>query len=171
MAHRWGVPTLAGIFGTDAQIPGWQSAAEAESSLLLCALAGAETGSGLGLVESCTLLYPESILLDADVYHRVRIESSGLDTSPEAMALDVIKEVGPRGHFLAHRHTRANLRRRQYSDLTSQPRQGGGYRDPLEVAREKVEWILTNHHPQPLEEAQKEELTRILKVADREKGR
>ena len=52
MAHHWGVPTLAGIFGTDAQVPGWQSAAEAESSLLLCALVGAETGSGLGLGRS-----------------------------------------------------------------------------------------------------------------------
>jgi trimethylamine--corrinoid protein Co-methyltransferase len=170
MAHRWGVPTLAGIFGTDAQVPGWQSAAEAESSLLLCALVGAETGSGMGLVESCMLLYPEAVLLDADVYHRVRNEAGGLDTSPEAIALDVIKEVGPRGHFLAHRHTRTNLRRRQFSDLTGQQRQGGGYRDPLEVAREKVDWILANHHPQPLEEVQKEELTRILKAADRGKG-
>lgn len=170
MAHRWGVPTLAGIFGTDAQVPGWQSAAEAASSLLLCALVGAETGSGLGLVESCMLLYPEAILMDADLYHRVRNEAAGLDTGSEAMALDVIKEVGPRGHFLAHRHTRINLRRRQFSELTAQPRQGGGYRDLLEVAREKVDWILSNHHPQPLEEAQKDELTRILKAADREKG-
>jgi trimethylamine--corrinoid protein Co-methyltransferase len=168
MAHQWGVPTLAGVFGTDAQVPGWQSAAEAESSLLLCALTGSETGSGLGLVESCMLLYPESVLLDADVYHRVRNEAAGLDTSPEALALDVIKEVGPRGHFLAHRHTRVNLRRRQFSQLTGQPRQGGGYRDPVEMAREKVDWILANHQPQPLEEKQKEELTRILKAADRE---
>jgi trimethylamine--corrinoid protein Co-methyltransferase len=171
MAHHWGVPTLAGIFGTDAQVPGWESAAEAESSLLLCALVGSETGSGLGLVESCMLLYPEAILLDADVYHRVRYEAAGLDTSPEAIALGVIKEVGPRGHFLAHRHTRTNLRRRQFSDLTGQPRQGGGYRDPLEVAREKVDWILSNHHPQPLEEAQKAELTKILNAAGSEKGR
>ena len=170
MAHRWGVPTLAGIFGTDALVPGWQSAAEAESSLLLCALVGAETGSGLGLVESCMLLYPEAVLLDADVYHRVRNEAAGLDTSPEAIALDVIKEVGPRGHFLAHRHTRTNLRRRQYSNLTGQPRQGGGYRDPIEVARERVNWILENHHPQPLEKTQKDELTRILAAADRETG-
>jgi trimethylamine--corrinoid protein Co-methyltransferase len=169
MAHHWGVPTLAGIFGTDALVPGWQSAAEAASSLLLCALTGAETGSGLGLVESCMLLYPEDILLDADVYHRVRNETASLDTSPEAMALEVIKEVGPRGHFLAHRHTRVNLRRRQFSELTGQPRLGGGYRDPLEVAREKADWILANHHPQPLEEPQTQELTRILKAADREK--
>jgi trimethylamine--corrinoid protein Co-methyltransferase len=170
IAHRWGVPTLAGIFGTDAQVPGWQSAAEAASSLLLCALVGAETGSGLGLVESCMLLYPEAILMDADLYHRVRNEAAGLDTSPEAIALDVIKEVGPRGHFLAHRHTRTNLRQRQFSDLTAQPRQGGGYRDPLEVAREKVDWILANHHPKPLEDAQQTELTRILNAADHEKG-
>lgn len=169
MAHHWGVPTLAGVFGTDAMVPGWESAAEAESSLLLCALVGAETGSGLGLVESCMLLYPESILLDADVYHRVRNEAAGLDTSPEAIALDVIKAVGPRGHFLAHRHTRTNLRMRQFSHLTGQPRQGGGYRDPLEVAREKIDWILANHSPQPLEETQRAELTRILKAADREK--
>jgi hypothetical protein len=64
-----------------------------------------------------------------------------------------------------------NLRRRQFSDLTAQPHKVGGYRDPLEVAREKVDWILANHHPQPLEEAQKAELTKILKAADREKGR
>ncbi len=170
MAHHWGVPTLAGIFGTDAQVPGWESAAEAESSLLLCALVGSETGSGLGLVESCMLLYPEAILLDADVYHRVRNEAAGLDTSPEAIALEVIKEVGPRGHYLAHRHTRTHLRQRQFSQLTGQPRPGGGYRDPLEVAREKVDWILANHQPQPLEDAQKAELTRILKAADQEKG-
>jgi trimethylamine--corrinoid protein Co-methyltransferase len=170
MAHRWGVPTLAGIFGTDALVPSWQSAAEAASSLLLCALVGAETGSGLGLVESCMLLYPESVLLDADVYHRVRNEAAGLDTSPEAIALEVIKEVGPKGHFLAHRHTRTNLRRRQFSNLTGQPRQGGGYRDPIEVARERVNWILENHHPQPLEKTQQDELTRILAAADRETG-
>ncbi len=171
MAHHWGVPTLAGVFGTDAQVPGWQTAAEAASSLLLCALAGAETGNGLGLVESCMLLYPESVILDAEVYHRVRNEVAGLDTSPEAIALGVIREVGPRGHFLAHRHTRRNLRQRQFSDITAQPRPGGGYRDPVEVAREKANWILANHHPEPLDEAQKAELNKILSSADAEKGR
>ena len=113
--------------------------------------AGAETGCGLGLLESCTVLYPEEMLLDSDIYHRVRIEAAGLDTSREAMALDVIKAVGPRGHFLRQRHTRDHMRRRVFSDLTSQPDRQGGFRDPIEVAREKVDWILEHHHPQPLE--------------------
>jgi trimethylamine--corrinoid protein Co-methyltransferase len=170
MAHHWGVPTLAGVFGTDGMLPNWQTAAEAASSLMLCALAGAETGSGLGLVESCTLLYPEAIVVDSDVYHRVRLEAAGLDTSREELALDVIKEVGPRGLFLKHRHTREHLRQRKFSDLTGQADGSGKMRDPIEVARDKVESIIQNHHPQPLEDAQQTELTRILAAADREIG-
>jgi trimethylamine--corrinoid protein Co-methyltransferase len=170
MAHHWGVPTLAGVFGTDGMVPGWQSAAEAASSLMLCALAGAETGSGLGLVESCTLLYPEAIVVDSDVYHRIRLEAAGLDTGREALSLDVIKEVGPRGLFLKHRHTRENLRQRKFSELTGQTDGSGKMRDPVEVAREKVESIIQNHHPQPLEASQQAELTRILTAADQEIG-
>jgi len=170
MAHHWGVPSLAGVFGTDGQVPGWQCAAEAASPLMLCALAGAETGSGLGLTESCTLLYPEAIILDSDVYHRVRFEAAGLDTSPQALALGVIKQVGPRGLYLKHRHTREHLRERVFSELTGQPDPAGGERDPVEVAREKVEWIIDNHHPQPLEAAQQAELNRILAAAEREVG-
>jgi trimethylamine--corrinoid protein Co-methyltransferase len=170
LAHAWGVPTLAGLFGTDAQMPGWQSAGEAAACLLLCALCGAETGSGLGLLESCTLLVPEAVVLDTDIYHRVRIDAAGLDTSREALALDVIKQVGPRGHFLRQRHTRDHMRKRQFSDLTAQLEEGGGYRDPIQVAREKVEWILEHHHPQPLEDAQQAELKRIIQAAERELG-
>jgi trimethylamine--corrinoid protein Co-methyltransferase len=169
MSHNWGVPSLAGIFGTDAQKPGWQSAGDAAASLLLCALTGAETGSGLGLVESCTVLYPEAVILDSDVYERVSYDAAGLDLSPEAMALDVIRKVGPRGQFLLNKHTRVHLRRRHFSDLTTQPSQDGRYRDPLEVAREKVEWILKNHYPEPLEQEKKAELTRILQAAAKEK--
>jgi trimethylamine--corrinoid protein Co-methyltransferase len=168
LAHMWGVPTLAGIFGTDAQAPGWQSAADAATVLMLNALCGAETGSGMGLLESCTLLYPEEIVLDTDIYHRVRIDAAGLDTSREALALDVIKAVGPRGHFLKQRHTRTHMRQRTFSDLSSQPTQAGGYRDPIEAARDKVGWILESHHPEPLDEAVRGELKRILAAAERE---
>jgi hypothetical protein len=44
----------------------------------------------------------------------------------------------------------------------------GSYRDPTEAARDKVDWILKNHHPEPLEDRQRAELSRILEVAGRE---
>jgi trimethylamine--corrinoid protein Co-methyltransferase len=170
LAHMWGVPTLAGV-GTEAATSGWESAAGIASSLLLCALCGAETGSGLGLRETCTLLSPEALVLDSDLYHTVRLEAAGLDTSEEALALDVIKAVGPRGHFLFQDHTRRKMRELESSELTGQPKEGGGYRDPIEVAREKTDWILKNHHPEPLAEEQKAELARILQAAEGELGK
>ncbi len=168
LAHAWGVPSLAGVFATDAPKPGWQSAGDAASSLLLCALVGAETGSGLGLLEACRLLYPEAILLDDDIYHRVRIEAAGLNTSPSELSLDVIHEVGPRGHFLAHRHTRQAMHKRVFSELTDRSGEDGTYRDPLEVARRKVDWILENHHPEPLDRHRQHEVRRIVAAADSE---
>ena len=167
LAHMWGVPTLAGI-GTEAATSGWESATGIAASMLLCALCGAETASGLGLREVCTLLTPEALVLDEEIYHIVRHEAAGLDTSREALALDVIKTVGPRGHFLGQRHTRRHIRKLDFSDLTAQPQEGGGYRDPIEVAREKTDWILENHHPEPLLDEQRSELDRILQAAERE---
>ena len=169
LAHMWGVPTLAGI-GSEAATSDWESAAGMAASILMCALCGAETASGLGLRETCTLLYPEALVLDAENYRIAQTYATGLDISREALALDVIKSVGPRGHFLSQRHTRKHLREIAFSDLTAQPGNEGKYRDPVEVAREKTDWILENHHPRPLEEAQQAELKRILQAAEKELG-
>ncbi|MCA2002067.1 MAG: trimethylamine methyltransferase family protein, partial [Chloroflexi bacterium] len=93
-----------------------------------------------------------------------------LDTSREALALDVIKAVGPRSHYLGQRHTRDNMRKRVLSEVANQTSPSGGMRDPIEVAREKADWILKHHHPPPLEVQQQKELTRILAGAEREIG-
>jgi trimethylamine--corrinoid protein Co-methyltransferase len=168
LAHMWGVPTLAAVYGPDAEEPGWEAAKASASNLLMCALCGAETGSGMGLLAGCTVLYPEELVLDTDIYHQVRINAAGLDTSHEEMALDIIKEVGPRGHFLSHRHTRTNMRQRRFSDITRQLGPDGSVRDPIEVAREKTDWILENHCPEPLADDQQAELDRILQAAEKE---
>jgi trimethylamine:corrinoid methyltransferase-like protein len=86
------------------------------------------------------------------------------------MALDIIKEVGPRGHYLKYRHTKLNMRKRQFSDITRQLGPDGSIRDPIEVAREKTDWILENHLPEPLTDEQQAELDRILEAAEREFG-
>ncbi len=169
LAHMWGVPTLAGV-GTGADTSSWESALGVASHMLLCALCGAETGSGIGLREMCTLLTPEALVLDTEIYHIARAEASGLDTSREALALDVIKDVGPRGNFLYHKHTMDHIGGLQYSELISQPKESGGYQDPIELAIEKTHWILENHEPEPLSDAQRRELKRILQIADHEIG-
>jgi len=170
LAHMWGVPTLAamGGGGSDAHGLGWENGKAGGKSQLLGALCGAETGSGIGLLRGSTLLYPEALVLETDIYHNVRNSAAELDTSPEHMALDVIQTVGPRGHFLREKHTREYFRKFNYSDIVYIPDVDGSYRDPLEVARERTDWILDNHHPEPLSENQQSELTRIIETAEKE---
>jgi trimethylamine--corrinoid protein Co-methyltransferase len=171
MAHHWGMPTLGGAFGTDSSTPGtWQSAVEVTLDPFLVGLAGSELVTGIGLNETYTLLYPEAIILDDDIYHRARYALMEMEISPETLALDTIRAVGPGGHFLAQKHTRKHMRKAMVPAVTHQMGQDGKYRDPLEVAREKVTWILENYQPEPLEEAKKAELSRILEAADRELG-
>ena len=170
IAHHWGVPVLAGVYGTDAPAPGWQSAAEAAVALTIGALLGAETGSGMGLLDGCTVCYPEQLVLDADLHERVRANLAGLDTSPDAIALDVIRRVGPRAHFLYEPHTRDGMRRLEFSALTGQVAADGSARDAVDVARAEVDRILATHHPEPLDPAQLGELERIVAAADADLG-
>lgn len=77
-----------------------ESALGIGSNMLLCALCGAETSNGFGLRENCTLLNFEDLVLDSEFYHQVRVDAAGLDTSREAIAMEVIRELGPGGHYL-----------------------------------------------------------------------
>jgi trimethylamine--corrinoid protein Co-methyltransferase len=168
LAHMWGVPTLAGSFGSGSHSLGWETGMGGGKTSFLCALCGAETGSGMGLIRGSTLLYPEALVLDRELYHGVRNDAAVLNTSPDYMALDVIQAVGPRGHFLREKHTREYFRKLEFSEVLRIPDKNSGYRDPFEVAREKTDWILENHHPEPLSENQQSELTRIIEAAERE---
>lgn len=167
IAHKWGVPTLAPV-GTSANKSGWSSAAGIKSGMLSVAMSGGDMASGIGLRETCTLLSKEALILDAEFCNMARVEAYGLDTSQEDFSLDMIKRVGPRGNFLKEGKTRQQVRSLEYSELTTQASPTGRHRDPLEVAREKTDWILENHFPQPPEEEVQAELKRILAAADRE---
>lgn len=169
MAHHWGMPSLAGAFGTDSSQPGtWQAAAEVALHPFILGLMGAEMVTGIGLNETYTLLYPEAIILDDELYQRARYSLQGMQIDPETLALEAIQNVGPGGHFLREPHTRKHMGKGMLPGLAHQLDAGGKFRDPVDVAREKVAWILENHKPQPLDGAKRRELERILKAAEEE---
>ncbi|MFN2220728.1 MAG: trimethylamine methyltransferase family protein [Anaerolineae bacterium] len=171
MAHNWGMPSFGGAFGTESEEPGtWQSAADVALDPLLISLAGVEWVTGMGLNRSFTLLHPEAIIFDDELYHRARYALMKMDVRDETLALDVIQTVGPGGHYLGQKHTRKHMRTAMVPGLGHQMGPDGKYRDPLEVARERVRWILETYQPEPLEEAKKAELARILAAADKELG-
>ncbi len=167
MAHHWGMPALGGAFGTESpELDSWQSAAEVATDPLLVAFAGAEIVTGIGLRDTYTLLYPEAIILDDDLYHQARYSLLDLEVNSETLAVDVINTVKPGGHFLSQKHTRKHMRTSMVRGVIHQLEDQGKYQNPVAYAREKVKWILDNHHPEPPSEDVQKEINRILKNAD-----
>jgi trimethylamine--corrinoid protein Co-methyltransferase len=169
LAHHWGLPFLAGAYGTESEGPGtWQAAADVALDPFLVGLSGSDFATGLGMNNSYTLLTKEGIVLDDEIYHRARYALLGSELSEETLAFESIKDVGPGGHFLSQKQTRKRMKDLVEFGLAHQRDEQGKFRDPVEVAREKADWIHENHHPDPLDTAQKAELTRILQAAERE---
>jgi trimethylamine--corrinoid protein Co-methyltransferase len=173
LAHDWGVPALAGAFAMDSPDPAtWQLGRDSVYTALMVALAGADMAEGLGMLKASTLLVPEQIIFDDEIYHTHRILVEGVETSADGLALDVIANVGPRGHFLAQEHTRRHVQEIWIPELTH-PRLSLGDQplpDIRQRARAKLDRILAEHEPEPLEEAAQAELRAILDAAERELG-
>jgi len=169
LAHHWGVPAESATCGTDSPVPGtWQSGVEEALDFVQAAQEGSDLLPSIGLVNIYTLFYPEHLILGDDIYQRARYAIMDIDSDDEALALEAIAEVGPGGHFLGNKHTRRHMRAAVAPAITHQPGPDGAFRDPLEVAREKAEWIWREYRPEPLDAGKAAELTKILAAADAE---
>jgi trimethylamine---corrinoid protein Co-methyltransferase len=169
LAHHWGVPAESATCGTDSSVPGtWQAGVEEAMDLVQAAQEGSDLLPSIGLVSVYTLFYPEHLILGDDIYQRARYAIMDIEIDEEALALDAIAEVGPGGHFLGNKHTRRNMRAAVKPAITHQPGPDGAYRDPLDVAREKAEWIWREYRPEALDPAKAAELAKILVAADAE---
>jgi len=173
LAHDWNVPTLAGAFAMDCPEPNsWQLGRDSVYTALMVAQAGADLAEGLGMVKASTLLVPEQIMFDDEIYHTHRVLAEGVNVDADSLAVDVIADVGPRGHFLAQKHTRRRIREIWIPALTHPrpPRVGEPLGDVRKRARAKLDRVLTEHEPEPLQEAARAELQAILDAAQRELG-
>lgn len=164
LGHYYHLPVMSGYGGSDRSHPqGWAVGKdEAIDAFFICATGG-DMLPGMGLLEGYTLLYPEKLLLDDEIYQSVKLMTEGMHARAETLAINEIMEVGPGGHFLDRDFTLKNIRKiwrpgisQHWSPATQD------FRDPLEAALEKTRWIVENHHPQPLDERTAQELEKII---------
>ncbi|NIS79651.1 MAG: hypothetical protein GTO14_05455 [Anaerolineales bacterium] len=172
LAHAWNVPCLGGArVSGDAPELGWQSGFEVGLGAGMIAIAGAEICGLMGLVSSATTLYPEEVILDHDAVYHVYETVNNKQFDEIDLALDVIRDVGPRNHFLTQKHTREHIRHFRLPSLFRQRGSDGKQRDPREVALEEFNKLATTHHPQPLPDEVLGELESILSSAESEAQR
>jgi trimethylamine--corrinoid protein Co-methyltransferase len=124
------------------------------------------------MLKASTLLVPEQLIYDDEIYHTHRVLLEGVETTAEALAVDVIRAVGPRGHFLGQKHTRRHLRDIWIPALTHPRPSAPGQSQPDIQRRAKAELdrILAEHEPAPLARAAQDELRAILEAAQQDLG-
>jgi trimethylamine--corrinoid protein Co-methyltransferase len=117
----------------------------------------------------------EKMVLDADLLQMVAEFLQPLEVTPETLALDAVREVGPGGHFFGAAHTQARYRTAFYTPMISDWRNFESWReagspDAYRRAGDLVKRLLAEYQPPPLDPAIKDELDAFVAKRTEEGG-
>jgi trimethylamine--corrinoid protein Co-methyltransferase len=167
MARYYEIPVEGSGGGTDTHAAGVQSTLERAMNAMLPMLSWPDLMVGAGLMGGSMILSLEQLVIDAEMFRMNKQAHRGIMSHDEKWLDDVIQRVGPGGHFLGDKSTRANLRSGEWLiphlgvHDTKSAWENTGKVDILEEAREKVDLILSTHKPLPLGEDVEKELDLI----------
>jgi trimethylamine--corrinoid protein Co-methyltransferase len=174
MAHHYGLPMFALGGCSDSKCVDQQAGIEAALTLMVTALTGGHIVHDLGYLES-GLCYSLAQLVICDeivgwLAHCLR----GVDTSEEALAVDLIHEMGPDGQYLDSEHTLKHFRDRWHPTLIDRQNydnwQAQGSKTLAQRAAERVDEILAEHQVQPLPDDVAQKVKAIVRRAEEAAG-
>lgn len=143
-----------------------QAVNEAATYILMAAWMGTNLVHDVGYLEFGLTYSFDLLVLCNEFIGQVRRLMEGIRIDKDQLAVDVIKQVGPGGHFLDSEHTFRHFRDNWQPELTDRKTharwQADGAKTMGQRAREKVSHILANHRPEPLPPAADAEIDRIL---------
>ena len=151
MARYYKLPARSGGAVCDAKSPDAQASYESMMNLLMSLVCGANfVLHSAGILESFNCMSYEKFIMDDEMCGMLKRVHRAIDVNPDTLAFDVIKAVGPGGHFLDKDHTFDHFRTEFY-----QPRiadrddfvtwQANGSPQSMVTANLKVKEILNNY--------------------------
>lgn len=173
VAQSLGLPTWGLAGATDAKCLDAQAGAEAAYHILAQGLAGLNLIHDVGYMDMSMACAVEQLVMSNDIIGMAKKFLGGFEVSDDQLALDVISQVGPGGHFLQQRHTMTHFRKElwQAKVFTRQPFETwkeGGSKDVEARVREKIVSTLETHEAPPLTDKILSELQRIKNQGDKE---
>jgi trimethylamine--corrinoid protein Co-methyltransferase len=151
MARYYKLPVRGGGAVCDAKSPDAQASYESMMSLSMAQACGINfVLHSAGILESYNCMSYEKFIIDDEICGMVKRIQSGIEVNPDTLALDVIKEVGPGGHFLDKDHTYNHFRTEFYQPRLSNRDdfvtwQANGSPQSMETAHKKYKEILETY--------------------------
>ncbi len=168
IADFYDIPLSMGAFATGAHTPDWRAGVENSLAALAACVGRADMLLGMGLLAGSRIWSYEQLVLDAEILGFVRGICAGIRVDDEALAIDVIRAVGPGGDFLSEQHTRRHMRELWTPALLDRrpPAPDGTPRDDARTrARARAHELVATAAGVPLDPATAAELDRIATIA------
>lgn len=124
---------------------------------------------GPGMLDAGMTLNYSQLVIDNEMIKMIKHAAQGIVVNDYNLAVDVIDQVGPRGHYLMEPHTMENLKIQ--SDTTLFDRQtreewtAQGKKSVVDKAEVIAKDILENYKPAPLPNGSYEKMEEIIKEA------
>jgi trimethylamine--corrinoid protein Co-methyltransferase len=154
LAHHYRIPTFGEAGCSDAKVFDAQAAAEAALTLFDNALNVVNLVHDVGYLDCAMTGSLELVALSDEIVGWLRRYLRKLEISEETLALDLIHEIGPDGHFVETKHTLRHVREDWIPTLMDrynyQRWAANGATTLQQRANQKVRDILESHRAEPL---------------------
>jgi trimethylamine--corrinoid protein Co-methyltransferase len=166
MGRFYGLPVWGYSGHTDSKVVDGQAAADAQFAVLVALLAKTNLNHDVGYLESGLTGSPEMMVLTNEIISMTRRFVEGVRIDDEALALDVIHEVGPGGEFMSHDHTMAHWRELWLPQIFDRQRldpwRERGSKNVNARLRETTIALMEEHEVEPLSDSAEREIEEIL---------
>jgi trimethylamine--corrinoid protein Co-methyltransferase len=167
MGRFYKLPVWGYSAHSDSAVLDEQAAIDAQFSIQTALLARTNLNHDVGYLEAGLANSPEYMVLANELIGMNRVFVQGVQFDEEALALDVIHEVGPGGQFLSHDHTMRHWRElwtpKLFDRQRLEPWLEKGGKTMRQRVREATLEILESHQVPPLPADVDAEIEYILK--------
>lgn len=172
--HYLGLP-MFGLAGcSESKMVDQQAGIEAALTLATDALCGANIIHDLGYLESGLTGSLAQLVICDEIVGWLDHLAADVEINDETLALDLIDQIGPDGHFIESDHTFEHFRERWYPSLFERDNYenwlAAGGKSLAERAAERVTSILADHQPEPLPEDVAMKIQTIVARAEQNAG-
>jgi len=172
VAHYMGIPIFGTGGCTDSHTLDGQAAAESAMSILMAAQSGANMVHDVGYTASGQVGSLDQLVMGDEIIGMVKRIMRGIQVDDEHLAVDVVDEVGPGGHFLGEDHTVKHFRDETWFPTLINRMRYDGWKSQAnsstmgERIKEKVHDIVENHEVKPLSDEVKAKIDEIIEKAE-----
>lgn len=170
LARYYGLPSWGYAGCSSSKSFDEQAVLEAAMFTLMGALQGCNLMHDVFYIESGRTGSLELLVLNNEIISRARNLLRGVNTSPEYLAVEAVKRVGPGGNFLGDEHTANHFRESWQPDVSDfngyDAWMAAGGKSTGDRCREKIQRILATHKPQPIPAEAEREIDEILRGAE-----